>query len=188
MGKSYFLKKGIPASRIKAVSKGNMELRKICEGTIDCREEEIAEESDDAAQEREAADGGDQALAMEDLRVRPDDKARIDAGHDEIAQRVPLGRRLATPEEIAEVREWQRQSDANLRRLRELVDRGEQRRGVLGVRPQADADAVEQVCPFCDSRTAVWLDKHGTATYRACKHFQQVVLIAGRLQLEFTQR
>ncbi len=26
----------------------------------------------------------------------------IDAGHDEIAQRVPLGRRLASPEEVAE--------------------------------------------------------------------------------------
>jgi 3alpha(or 20beta)-hydroxysteroid dehydrogenase len=31
------------------------------------------------------------------------DTGMIDAGHDEIAQRVPLGRRLATPEEIAEV-------------------------------------------------------------------------------------
>ena len=50
------------------------------------------------------------------------------------------------------------------------------------------ADAVEQVCPFCDARTAVWLDKHNTATYRACKHFRQVVALDGRLQLEFTQR
>ena len=31
------------------------------------------------------------------------DTGMIEAGHDEIAQRVPLGRRLATPEEIAEV-------------------------------------------------------------------------------------
>jgi 3alpha(or 20beta)-hydroxysteroid dehydrogenase len=31
------------------------------------------------------------------------DTGMIDAGHDEIAQRVPLGRRLATPEEVAEV-------------------------------------------------------------------------------------
>jgi 3alpha(or 20beta)-hydroxysteroid dehydrogenase len=30
------------------------------------------------------------------------DTGMIDAGHEEIAQRVPLGRRLATPEEIAE--------------------------------------------------------------------------------------
>jgi 3alpha(or 20beta)-hydroxysteroid dehydrogenase len=30
------------------------------------------------------------------------DTGMIDAGHDEIAQRVPLGRRLAAPEEIAE--------------------------------------------------------------------------------------
>ncbi len=45
---------------------------------------------------------------------------------------MPKKRKKRTPEEIAEVREWQRQSDANLRRLRELVDRGwaelEQRR------------------------------------------------------------
>jgi len=39
-----------------------------------------------------------------------------------------------TPEEIAQEREWRAQSDANLRRLRELVDRGwadleERRRG-----------------------------------------------------------
>lgn len=31
------------------------------------------------------------------------DTGMIDAGHEEIAQRVPLGRRLASPEEIAEV-------------------------------------------------------------------------------------
>ena len=31
------------------------------------------------------------------------DTGMIEAGHDEIAQRVPLGRRLATPEEVAEV-------------------------------------------------------------------------------------
>jgi 3alpha(or 20beta)-hydroxysteroid dehydrogenase len=30
------------------------------------------------------------------------DTGMIDAGHDEIAQRVPLGRRLASPEEVAE--------------------------------------------------------------------------------------
>jgi hypothetical protein len=33
-------------------------------------------------------------------------------------------RKKRTPEEIAQEREWQAQSDANLRRLRELVDRG----------------------------------------------------------------
>jgi hypothetical protein len=43
-------------------------------------------------------------------------------------------RKKRTAEEIAQEREWQRQSDANLRRLRELVDRGwaelhERRRG-----------------------------------------------------------
>lgn len=38
--KAYFIKKGILAGRIKAVAKGNLELRKICEGTIDCREED----------------------------------------------------------------------------------------------------------------------------------------------------
>jgi len=38
--KAYFLKKGIPAARIKAIAKGNSELRKICEGTIDCREQD----------------------------------------------------------------------------------------------------------------------------------------------------
>lgn len=38
--KSYFLKKGIPSNRIKASAKGNLELRKICGGTIDCREED----------------------------------------------------------------------------------------------------------------------------------------------------
>lgn len=38
--KNYFLKKGVAAGRIKAVAKGNSELRKICEGTIDCREDD----------------------------------------------------------------------------------------------------------------------------------------------------
>jgi hypothetical protein len=33
-------------------------------------------------------------------------------------------RKKRTPEEIAQEREWRTQSDANLRRLRELVDRG----------------------------------------------------------------
>ena len=33
-------------------------------------------------------------------------------------------RKKRTPEEIAQEREWRVQSDANLRRLRELVDRG----------------------------------------------------------------
>jgi hypothetical protein len=46
-------------------------------------------------------------------------------------------RKKRTAEEIAQEREWQRQSDANLRRLRELVDRGwaelhERRRGEAG--------------------------------------------------------
>lgn len=38
--KSYFLKKGISAGRIKAIAKGNSELRKICESGSDCREED----------------------------------------------------------------------------------------------------------------------------------------------------
>lgn len=38
--KTYLLKKGIVAGRIKAVAKGNSELRKICEGSTDCREED----------------------------------------------------------------------------------------------------------------------------------------------------
>lgn len=38
--KAYFIKKGVSASRIKAVAKGNSELRKICEGTTDCREDD----------------------------------------------------------------------------------------------------------------------------------------------------
>lgn len=38
--KNYLIKKGVAAERIKAVAKGNMELRKICDGTIDCREED----------------------------------------------------------------------------------------------------------------------------------------------------
>jgi hypothetical protein len=33
-------------------------------------------------------------------------------------------KRKRTPEEVAEEREWRAQSDANLRRLCELVDRG----------------------------------------------------------------
>jgi hypothetical protein len=37
---------------------------------------------------------------------------------------VPKKRKKRTPEEIADEREWRRQSDENLRRLRELVDRG----------------------------------------------------------------
>lgn len=38
--KNYLVKKGIVPTRIKAIAKGNSELRKICEGTIDCREED----------------------------------------------------------------------------------------------------------------------------------------------------
>lgn len=38
--KKYFLKKGIPPGRIRAISKGNSELRKMCGGGIDCREED----------------------------------------------------------------------------------------------------------------------------------------------------
>jgi hypothetical protein len=37
---------------------------------------------------------------------------------------MPKKRKKRTPEEMARVREWRRQSDENLRRLRELVDRG----------------------------------------------------------------
>jgi hypothetical protein len=37
---------------------------------------------------------------------------------------MPKKRKKRTPEEIAQVREWRVQSDENLRRLRELVDRG----------------------------------------------------------------
>ncbi|MBL7933217.1 MAG: OmpA family protein [Bacteroidia bacterium] len=38
--KAYFAKKGIAGSRVRAIAKGNTELRKICGGTIDCREED----------------------------------------------------------------------------------------------------------------------------------------------------
>lgn len=38
--KDYLIRKGIAATRIKAVAKGNTEQRKICGGTIDCREED----------------------------------------------------------------------------------------------------------------------------------------------------
>jgi outer membrane protein OmpA-like peptidoglycan-associated protein/thiol-disulfide isomerase/thioredoxin len=38
--KEYFIKKGISENRLSAIAKGNKELRKICEGTIDCREED----------------------------------------------------------------------------------------------------------------------------------------------------
>jgi outer membrane protein OmpA-like peptidoglycan-associated protein/thiol-disulfide isomerase/thioredoxin len=38
--KNYFLKKGVAPGRIRAIAKGNSDLRKICEGTIDCREED----------------------------------------------------------------------------------------------------------------------------------------------------
>lgn len=38
--KKYFLKKGIPPGRIRGISKGNSELRKMCGGGIDCREED----------------------------------------------------------------------------------------------------------------------------------------------------
>jgi hypothetical protein len=37
---------------------------------------------------------------------------------------MPKKRKKRTPEQIAEIREWRRKSDENLRRLRELVDRG----------------------------------------------------------------
>jgi outer membrane protein OmpA-like peptidoglycan-associated protein len=38
--KDFFEKKGVPVSRIQAVAKGNSELRKLCEGTVECREED----------------------------------------------------------------------------------------------------------------------------------------------------
>ena len=38
--KNYFEMKGISPVRIKAIAKGNSELRKLCNGTIDCREED----------------------------------------------------------------------------------------------------------------------------------------------------
>jgi len=38
--KSFFEKKGVAGDRIKTIAKGNSELRKICEGPIDCREED----------------------------------------------------------------------------------------------------------------------------------------------------
>ena len=38
--KNYFEKKGISPSRISAIARGNTELRKRCDGTIDCREED----------------------------------------------------------------------------------------------------------------------------------------------------
>lgn len=38
--KTYFAKKGIVAGRVRAIAKGNSDLRKICGGTIDCREED----------------------------------------------------------------------------------------------------------------------------------------------------
>lgn len=38
--KNHFIKKGISADRITAIPRGNSELRKICEGMIDCREED----------------------------------------------------------------------------------------------------------------------------------------------------
>ncbi|MDI1356573.1 MAG: thioredoxin-like domain-containing protein [bacterium] len=38
--KLFFEKKGISSTRIKAVGKGNSELRKICEGVTDCSEED----------------------------------------------------------------------------------------------------------------------------------------------------
>jgi hypothetical protein len=37
---------------------------------------------------------------------------------------MPKKRKKRTPEEIAQERAWRRKSDENLRRLRELVDRG----------------------------------------------------------------
>jgi hypothetical protein len=37
---------------------------------------------------------------------------------------MPKKRKKRTPEEIAELRDWRRQSEENLRRLRELIDRG----------------------------------------------------------------
>lgn len=38
--KAYMQKKGIPPQRIKTFAKGKSELKKICEGTTDCREED----------------------------------------------------------------------------------------------------------------------------------------------------
>ena len=37
---------------------------------------------------------------------------------------MPKKRKKRTPDEIAQERAWRRRSDENLRRLRELVDRG----------------------------------------------------------------
>jgi len=41
-----------------------------------------------------------------------------------MARKRKRKRKKRTPEEIVQEREWRAQSDANLRRLRELVDRG----------------------------------------------------------------
>jgi outer membrane protein OmpA-like peptidoglycan-associated protein len=38
--KDYFQAKGIPPTRVKAIARGNSEQRKLCDGTIDCREED----------------------------------------------------------------------------------------------------------------------------------------------------
>jgi outer membrane protein OmpA-like peptidoglycan-associated protein len=38
--KEFFIKKGVAVERIKTVARGNSELRKICEGGVDCREED----------------------------------------------------------------------------------------------------------------------------------------------------
>ena len=46
---------------------------------------------------------------------------------------------------------------------------------------------VEQTCPTCGSKTAVWFDKHGTPTYRGCGHVLRPVSIGGVLQLEFKE-
>lgn len=38
--KTFFIKKGVSPTRIKAIARGNSDVRKRCDGTIDCREED----------------------------------------------------------------------------------------------------------------------------------------------------
>ena len=58
------------------------------------------------------------------MGVLGDIRLELEKIHDLLLGTAVKKRKKRTPEEAAREREWRAESDANLRRLRELVDRG----------------------------------------------------------------
>jgi hypothetical protein len=58
------------------------------------------------------------------MGVLGDIRLELEEIHDFLLGTAVKKRKKRTPEELARERQWRAESDANLRRLRELVDRG----------------------------------------------------------------